>query len=143
MTKKRFVGWVSLSVFFIMAACGGGKYSDAIKLNTKFADAMEEYIGNLEKADNAGAVAGAINDFATQMETLGPQMRKLSEKYPELKNKDQDHYPEALRECQKRSEELGLRMAGSFMKTMKYMNDSKVRAAQERLQKAMGSMMPS
>jgi hypothetical protein len=139
MTRKLFCGITMLVALFMLIGCGGGKYGDAVEVNTKFADAMEDYIGDLDKADSAGTVAKAIDSFAAKVEKIAPRMKKLVEKYPELKN--QDNYPEELKESQKRATELGQRMAGSFMKTMKHMRDAKVKTAHERLQKAMALMM--
>lgn len=132
-----FLMVVAISMFM---GCGsGGKYSDAIEINTQFADAMEDYIGDLESADNADAVSKAIDAFATKVDKIAPRMKQLIKKYPELKN--QENIPEALKESQKRATELGQRMAGSFMKTMKHMRSENVKAAHERLQKAMAKMM--
>jgi len=57
-------------------------------------------------------------------------MKKLNEKYPELK--DQKNPPKELAESQKQAEATGMKMAATFMKIMPYMNDPAVRKAQER-----------
>jgi hypothetical protein len=139
MTRKLSCGMIMLVAFFMFIGCGGGKYSDAIKVNTQFVDATENYVSALEKADNAGAVADAVDAYAAKVEKIAPRMKKLAEKYPELK--DQNNVPEELKESQKKATAVGLRMAGSFMKAMKHMGDAKVKAAHERLQKAMALMM--
>ena len=123
-----FISFLTMS--FLIIGCGE-KYSDAKKLNEELLDSMEEYIADLEKVDNAKAAAKAINRFADRMEDLWPRMQMLSEKYPELK--DQSNPPEELKECQKRADELGKKMAGGMMKLMAYMNDPEVQKAQERL----------
>ena len=139
MMRKCLFGAIVLVVVFTLIGCGGGgKYSDALEINTKFADAMEDYIGELESADDAGAIAKAVNSFAAKVEKIAPRMKKLIEKYPELKNKD--NYPKELKESQKRATELGQRMVGAMMKTMQHMRDKNVKAAHERLQKAMAMM---
>ncbi len=63
----------------------------------------------------------------------------MAEKYPELK--DPDKIPEALKKSTEKVEAIGTKMAGSMMKSMQYMMDSKVREAQMRFQKAMSLMM--
>ena len=130
---------IMLLALFMWSGCGGGKYSDAIEVNTQFADAMEDYVGALEKADSADSVANAVNAFAAKVEKIAPRMKKIAEKYPELKN--QENLPEELKAGQKRATELGQQMARSFMKAMQHMRDEKVKTAHERLQKAMALMM--
>ena len=119
---------------FLIIGCGG-KYSDAKKLNEELLDIMEDFIADLEKADNAKAAAKAINRYADGMEDLLPRMQKISEKYPELK--DKSNPPEELKESQKRADGMSKEMAGGMMKLMVYMNDPDVQKAQMRL----GSIM--
>lgn len=126
--------------FLMIAAIGcGGKYSDAVEVNESFLDAMIDYTDGLEKADNAGKVADAMNEFADRMEVLGPEMKKISEKYPELK--DPENQPEEFKKLRQKSDKMEKNFAGSFMKTMQYMNDSEVRKAQQRFSAAMQTMM--
>jgi len=135
--KGKFpVLFFSVLAFSLMVAGCGGKYSDAKKLNAEYVELVQVYMEDLDKADNAKAVAKAINRFADGMEGLWPKMQKLSEKYPELK--DKKNPPEELQESQKAAQEMGVKMMGSMMKLMPYMNDPEVRKAQKRLQEAMG-----
>jgi len=125
---------VCAAVLLLMTACGG-KYDDAVKVHKKFADATENYIGKLEKADSSQDVADAINDFAADIEDIAPEMKKIAEKYPELKNPDT--VPDELKETKTRMDAVGMKMAQQMMKTAKYMRDAEVRKAQMRLQKAL------
>ena len=96
---------------------------------------VEDYIAEIDKADNAKDVAKVVNQFADGMEDLMPKMRKLSEKYPELK--DRANPPEELKETWKKAEEMGLKMAGSMVKLIPYMMDPEALNAQKRLAAAM------
>lgn len=138
MNKKFNFLLVLICGFVLLVSCGG-KYSDVIKVNDKYIDAMEDFVSDLEKADTAKAVAAGINSFADKMEDIAPQMAKLAKKYPELK--DQSSVPKNLKESQARAEDVGKRFAGSFMKMMGFMESDEVRKAQARLQKSMQSMM--
>jgi len=69
------------------------------------------------------------------MENLWPKMQKLSEKYPELK--DRNNQPEELKESQKKAEEVSKKMVASMMKIMPYMMDPEVQKAQQRLHAVM------
>ena len=131
------VAMVCSLVLLLLSACGG-KYDDAVAVHKKFADAMEDYIGNLEKANDAGSVADAINDFAAEIEEIGPEMKKIAKKYPELKNPDQ--VPGELKETKARMDSFGMKMGQQMMKAASYMRDARVKKAQLRLQKAMAAM---
>ncbi len=76
-----------------------------------------------------------MNSFADELEVLWPKMQKQAEKYPELKGGGE--MPEELKELQKESTEMGMSMAGTFMKIGPYMRDSEVMKAQERIGKIM------
>ena len=121
-------------MLFLCVGCGN-KYSEVEKLNKEFIELTEEYVADLDKADDAKDVAKAINRYADGMEDLWPKMRAISEKYPELK--DRNNPPEELKESQKKAEEVGIKMAGTMRKVMPYMRDPAVRKAQQRIQAVM------
>ena len=131
MKKMIIVLFLSLlTMSFLIIGCSA-KYSDAEKVSEEYIDLMEGYIADLEKVGNAKDVVRAMNKFADGMEDLLPRMKKLSEKYPELK--DKSNLPEELKKTQERAGEMGLKMAGSMMKLMPYMMDPEVQKAQNRL----------
>jgi hypothetical protein len=55
--------------------------------------------------------------------------------------KDPENQPEEFKELRQKSDEMEKNFAGSFMKTMQYMNESEVRKAQQRFSAAMQTMM--
>ncbi len=135
MKKMLMVLFLSLlTMSFLTIGCGG-KYSEAEKLNREYIALVEDYIADIDKADNAKDVAKAMNQFADGMEELMPKMRELSEKYPELK--DRSNPPEELIETQEKAGEMGQKMAGSMMKLMPYIMAPEVLSAQKRLAAAM------
>ncbi|MBC2717353.1 MAG: hypothetical protein HF978_18770 [Desulfobacteraceae bacterium] len=129
---------VLLSFLMLVFIGCSGKYSDAVEVNEEFLDVMIDYLEGLDKADSAGKVAASMNKFADRMAVLGPKMKKISEKYPELK--DENSQPEEFKELRKKGDAMEKKFAGSFMKTMKYMNDPEVQKAQQRLSAAMQTM---
>jgi len=133
MTLILFLSLFTMS--FLIIGCGG-KYSDVNKMNEEYIALMENYIADLDKADNAKDAAKAMNRFADGMENLWPRMQKLSEKYPELKD-NKSTPPEELKETQERAEAVGQKMVGSMMKTMPYVMDPEVQKAQQRIAMAM------
>jgi hypothetical protein len=90
---------------------------------------------DIERAGSAKDVAKAMNRLAGGMEDIVPRMKKLSEKYPELT--DRTGPPEELKESEKKVEEVSMKMVGTMMKIMPYMQDPEVQKAQKRLQDAM------
>ena len=136
MKKMTLILFLSLfTMSFLIIGCGG-KYSDVNKMNEEYIALMENYIADLDKADNAKDAAKAMNRFADGMENLWPRMQKLSEKYPELKD-NKSTPPEELKEAQERAEAVGQKMVGSMMKTMPYVMDPEVQKAQQRIAMAM------
>lgn len=120
---------------FLLNGCGDGRYSDAIKLNQKYISLVKTYIADMDKVNNAKDAANAMNRFADGLEKIWPQMKKLSEKYPELK--DKNNTPEELKPSQKEADAISEKMGNTFMKLMPYMEDPDVIKAQERLSAAM------
>ena len=135
MKKRVAVFFLSFFVIsFLITGCGG-KYSDVKKVNEKYISLIENYITDIDKADNADDAAKAVNKFADGMNALWPEMREFSKKYPELK--DKSNPPEELKEINKRVKETSKKMVAAMMKLMPYMMSPKVLNAQKRL----GSIM--
>jgi len=137
MTKQICLS-VLIGCFLVIVGCGGSKYADSIEVNEKFVQLMEDYVNALEKASSADQVATAMNSFADGMEVLGPKIKELAKKYPELTNTE--NLPEELKASQKRVEAVGKKMAGAFMKIMPYMRDPAVQDAQKRVSTVMANM---
>jgi len=118
-----------LACAVLLSGCGGGgKYDDVKKVNEEFATGVESFVADIEKASSGKEAAKAIDGFTDVMERLAPKMKKLEEKYPELKD------------AMKRSEEAGQKMMGAMMKLMQYASDPDVQAAQKRMEEAMSGM---
>jgi len=130
----RLTGLVLIGAAVFLAGCGG-KYADVKKVNAEFVSMLEDYVAELEKADSAKDVAAAMNSYADQLEGIMPEMKKLQEKYPELK--DQDNIPAELEESMESAMAAGMNMAGTFMKIAPYMEDPEVQKAQERIGRIM------
>jgi hypothetical protein len=133
--KKQIGFFLAILIMnMIITGCGGSKYSEAIKVNQEYVAAMEKYIEKIEKADNAKAVETAMNAFADDLEKIMPRMKKLAEKYPELKSQNP---PEDVMPSQNKTKEVGARFGGTFMKISPYMEDPGVQQAQKRIMAVM------
>ncbi|MBW2143111.1 MAG: hypothetical protein JRG75_01765 [Deltaproteobacteria bacterium] len=128
---------LSLVGFFILslAACGSGKYSDVNEAMIAQAEAMENYIDAMGKAESAEDVVAAIEGFTREMKKLLPEMQNMLAKYPELAELEAP--PEELREQTEKMRELSGNLQASMMKSMQYMQDPEVQKAMEKQGKVM------
>jgi hypothetical protein len=131
---------VLCAVVFIFGtiACGGGKYADAKKVVAKSNKVLEGFLGKMDTADNAKDVATALTGFTSEMEKIVPELKKLEEKYPELKGSQS--VPEELGEEGKKMMELWGKFASVMMKIEQYADDSEVQKAKEKLENIMSGL---
>jgi hypothetical protein len=130
---------VALAVLIALVGCSGGKdYSEVVEINTKYVDAMESYINDVENAENAGDVANAVEAYAQKMEDLAPQLKAIAMKHPEWN--DTGKVPEELKPIQEKAQQMASQLPKTFMKTMQYITDAQVREAHKRLQESMKKM---
>ncbi|MGB6865908.1 MAG: hypothetical protein WBE11_09450 [Candidatus Aminicenantaceae bacterium] len=131
--------WMSVlcAVVFIFGtiACGGGKYADAKKVVTKSNKVLEGFLGKMDKVDNAKDVAAALTGFTSEMEKIVPELKKLEEKYPDLRGSQ--GVPEELGEEGKKMMELWGKFASVMMKIQEYGDDPEVQKAQEKFEDIM------
>ena len=133
---KKYVALLSVVVFLSMLlACGGGKYADAKKVIEKWMGATTDFVADLDNVKDAAGAAAAINAYADTMKALAPEMKKIQEKYPEMK--DQKNPPEELKEIVAQMEEVMPKMMSAMMKLTQYAQDPAVQEAQKKLGEAM------
>jgi len=128
----RSMGVVMLALLVI--ACGG-KYDEVESTLNDYADAMEDYIGRMEKADSAEAVAKAMQGYTEKVIDLTPRLQEMNRNFPELAT-DKDA-PEELETVSRRLAELGTKLQPAIMKTMPYMMDPQVQQAMAAQTRAM------
>ncbi len=129
---------LSAALLSVLACGGGNGYSDAVKVNTEFVNAMERYIDDIDNAGSASAVVAAIDTYAGEIEKLAPEMKAIADRHPEWK--DDSKVPEELKPLQEKVRKIAAKIPASFAKSMKYMMDTEVQQAQQRLQEAMAKM---
>ncbi len=131
-----------LVVSLLMTACGGSAGSDSPRAVLEQTLKMMDDLSNaLEKADNADQVAAALNQYTKEIEKIGPSMKALREKYPELAN-NEGKFPEELKDFEEKFNAMGMKMMGAMMgKVMQYASDPKVTAAQQKMMEASQKMM--
>ncbi|MCP5106835.1 MAG: hypothetical protein GY950_25855 [bacterium] len=137
MKKIIFIAVLGL-VLYGLTACGGGKYAEPKDVLEKYVTAMEDVINAFDKAGDADAVAAALNKYSDYMKDLGPKLKEMSEKYPELSNKDNP--PEELLPLVERLNAAMGKFEGAMAKVGQYATDPKVMEAQKKFMEAMSSM---
>jgi len=131
MKEKLLTVFLMLCVVIPTGCHSSEKYSDVIAVNAQFMKVTEAYLQGLEKAGSASEAAKVMNTFADGLEKVMPTMKKLAEKYPELKNGQ--NLPESIQASQKQAEQMGMRMMQAMMKIAPFMDDPAVKKAQERV----------
>jgi hypothetical protein len=133
--------WSVVAILFVLGALacsGGGKYGEAKSLMEKQIASLENYVGALEKAGSAADVAAAFNKYADDMKTMGPAMKALLEKYPDLKSEKEP--PAELKPLMAKMEELTKRIGPATMKVAQYLMDPAVQEAQKKFMEAASSI---
>ncbi len=126
-----------LVVLLLLAflGCGGGEYDDAIEVNKDFIKITESYIQDLEDSNSSKDIIKAMENYSEKFKKLAPEMQKIKDKYPDMMTNSK--IPEELKEMNEKAQQIGTKLAGSFMKIMKYMTDPEVVEAQKNMAEAM------
>jgi len=133
---KKWVVWILfVAGCFGLMVHGSDKYSKVKPIIKEMADTLEKFIVDLEKAENAGAVAEALDVYSKATVEIAPKVKKMMEKYPELK--DETMRPKELKPLLDKMDELAKKLMGVYEKIGKYASDPKVKAATKRWEKAM------
>lgn len=139
MIKKCLCISTSLMLLLFAVIChAGDKYEEAREVFEQYLPAMEKYLDAVDKCSGPKELTIAINAFADSMEAIAPRMKKLEEKYPELKN--EQTAPLEYADLEKKSEALGQRFGQSFSRIAPFMDDPEVQKANERLAGIMDTM---
>ena len=139
---KKLILITALFMFLLgLAVYGSGVYSEVKLLMEKVILSLEKLITGLEEAEDADDIVAALDNYTNEVLPLGPKMKELIKKYPELKElKDENNCPEELKPVMKKIEKLGERMVGGLAIVQEYANDAKVKEAQLRWLKAMAAL---
>jgi len=124
--KNRF--WIVMVVIIsaTIISCGG-KYDNAESTLNDYADAMEDYVVQMDKADSVDAVVEAMNRYTEKMQSLAPRLQEMNQNFPELASGKA--FPKELEKVSQRMTELSQKIQTTMMKTVKYMMDPKVQQA--------------
>jgi len=124
---QRCLGSMGMVILTVLVIACGGKYDEAESTLNEYADAMEDYIGRMEKADSADAVVNAMQDFTEKMNALIPRLQEMNQKFPELAS--DRNAPKELETVSRRMGELSPKLQSAMMTAMPYMMDPQVQQA--------------
>ncbi|NIM17173.1 MAG: hypothetical protein GTO45_27655 [Candidatus Aminicenantes bacterium] len=132
--KKIFLMLV-LGAFLFAGLVYGGKYGEVVPFMDKMVKGLEKFVNDLEKAGSAAAVAAALDGYSDFMIKIGPKLKELSKKYPELDK--EENTPEELKPFKEQMDKLTIKMAGLYAKINQYMKDPVVEKAFKRWNEVM------
>lgn len=135
---RKISVFIILSMFILNFSLIGAKYDDAVPVIKKMTRSLETFLLNLEKADNAKAIAATLDNYSKDVLEFAPDVKAMMKKYPELK--DEKNHPERLKPYTKKFEDLTKKLMKIYGKLGKYMDDPAVKEASKRWQKAMSSL---
>ena len=135
---KKIVFLVILAVFIFNFSLSGAKYDDAVPIMKKMIGSLEAFISNIEKGENAKAIASALDTYSKDVLAFAPKVKEMMKQYPELK--DEKNHPEELKPYTKKFEDLTKKLMKIYGKLGKYMSDPLVIEANKRWMKAMASL---
>ncbi|MCB2146210.1 MAG: hypothetical protein KQI81_07020 [Deltaproteobacteria bacterium] len=116
----------------------GGKYDKAESTLNDYADAMEDYVAQMDKADSADEVVSAMNRYTEKMQSLAPRLQEMNQNFPELASGKA--FPKELEKVSQRMADLSQNVQTTMMKTVKYMMDPKVQQAMTSQAQAMAQV---
>jgi methyl-accepting chemotaxis protein len=131
--------WVTIVtvVAAAMISCGG-KYDDVESTLNDYADAMDDYVAQMDRAENADDVVKAMNHYTENMKSLAPRLQEMNQKFPELASGEA--YPQELEKISQRMVDLSQKVQTTMMKSMKYMMDPEVQQALSEQAQAMAQV---
>jgi hypothetical protein len=137
------LAWITALFLLLLglAVYGSGVYSEVKLLMEKVILSLEKLSTGLEEAENADDIVAALDNYSNEILPLGPKMKELIKKYPELKElQDENTCPEELKPVMEKIDKLGERMVVGLAIVQEYSNDAKVKEAQIRWLKAMAAL---
>ncbi len=134
--KKSKLFILPIIIFgLLLISCGGGKYSDLKSVTNAYMNAIDNFVEDANNVKNASDAAEALNNYADEMEKIMPTLKKMGEKYPELKKSKSngENANPVIAEINKKMKNKIKEFIPAMIKLMRYANDPEVRKASKRL----------
>lgn len=115
------------------------KYRDAKMILSQLIKIYEDFILKIESTEDPAIIANAIKNFSTELDKLLPEMKRVNDKYPELKKFKHSPPPELTDESAL-LEVLEPRLRDAFFKIQMFISAENVKKATGDLQKVLQKM---
>lgn len=130
--KKQILTWFATVVMGIMlVSCGSSKYADIRAVMDKIGAATDTLVYSMDRANDAKAVANAVNMYTDAMKSEYASFINLMKKYPELK--DAKDAPTELRESVEKINSMGEKLMTAMTKFQLYAEDPAVKEASKKM----------
>jgi hypothetical protein len=135
---RRASGAVLAAAALLLASMGApacrrsDRYEQTRSLVTRYADALDEFSGAVEKTKDSKAIVAAMDRWVDTAGSLAPQIKALGQTRPELS--EPASLPADLQTLLARLDAAHARMLAAMAKAMQYADDPAVPAARARLE---------
>ncbi|MBN1699933.1 MAG: hypothetical protein JW881_20660 [Spirochaetales bacterium] len=129
---KKIILLSLVVVCILLAGCAGdsGKYGDVKKIINDYIGAHNKFATDIEKANDAKAVAAALKTYTKEMKRISPLLESIPDKYPELAGPEP---PAELKNLITQMENVEDVLEKSYNKIMGYSADPAVTEAMEEM----------
>lgn len=131
--SRRIPYW-ALLMLALCPCCRPDPYARVLETNEAFASLARQFIADMDGAEDASRVSSALDEYAAGIEALGPTMRALRERHPELRTGAD--LPKEVRESQEHAEIWAKRSMAALLKAAQFIDHPEVQRAQGRLAQA-------
>jgi len=122
---------------FTMAGCGN-QYGDVEAVLDTEIEVMSTFVEDMESAGDADDVAAAIRTYTDGMQALIPQLKEITQNYPDIASNDD--VPDHIKAKADKVADLAGQLSGAVMKATSYMMDPEVQKAWENFGQVMAQV---
>ena len=126
-------------VYYLDSMNSSTKYKDAERILAELIKLYQNFIFKIESTDDPLIISTAMREFSSSLNHLIPEMKRINDKYPELKNFNTDP-PKELKNVSDMLEALEPRLNEAFFKIKILSNDKNIKKAMDDLHEVLLKM---
>jgi len=126
-------------VYYLDSMNDNTKYKDAERILSELIKIYQTFIFKMESTDDPLIISAAMKDFSSSLNNIIPEMKRINDKYPELKNFNTDPPEELINESEM-LEALEPRLKEAFFKIKILSDDKNIKKAMDDLHKILLKM---
>jgi hypothetical protein len=120
------------NVYYLDSMNSAMKYKDAERVLAELIKIYQDFIFKIESTDDPLKISTAMREFSSSLNSLLPEMKRINDKYPELKNFITDP-PDELKNESDMLEALEPRLKEVFFKIQLLSADQNIKKAMDEL----------